>query len=138
MLDHLLASFRAETTVFGDDLAQDEVDFPGHVSCISADVEICLLLEEIADERCIFAQAVLDVDLLGGFTGEGRDDLQGVTKLFLEGLFDVSIRVNVCGCVCGCVCVYGSVRTLNSSEYKKSSSLLRQPKNKSVVPTFWP
>ena len=130
MLDHLLASFRAETTVFGDDLAQDEVDFPGHVSCISADVEVCLLLEEIADERCIFAQAVLDVDLLGGFTGEGRDDLQGVTKLFLEGLFDVSIRVNVCVC--------GSVRTLNSSEYKKSSSLLRQPKNRSVVPTFWP
>ena len=120
--------------MFGNDLTQDEVDFPGHVSCISADVEVCLLLEEIADEGCIFAQAVLDVDLLGGFTGEGGDDLQKVTKLFLEGLFDVSIRVNVCGC--GCVC--GSVRTLNSSEYKKSSSLLRQPKNKSVVPTFWP
>ena len=132
MLDHLLAPFRAETTVFGDDLTQDQVDLPGHVSCISTDVEVCLVLEEIADEGCLFAQPVLDIDLLGAFTGEGRDDLERITKFFLEVLFGVSMRVTVCEWVGGCM------PTLNSSEYKKSSSLLRQPKNKSVVPTFWP
>lgn len=92
MLDHLLAPFRAEATVFGDDLTQDKVDFPGHVSCISTDVEVCLLLEEIADEGRMFAQPVLDIDFLGAFTGEGGDDLQGITKLFLEGLFGVSVK----------------------------------------------
>ena len=88
MLDHLLAPFRAEPTVFGDDMTQDEVDLAGHVSCISTDVEVGLLLEEIADEECLFAQPVLHIDLLGGFTGEGGDDLQGVTKFVLEGLFE--------------------------------------------------
>jgi len=72
--------------VFGNDLAKDEVDFPGHVSCISTDVEVGLLLEKIADESGVFAQPVLDIHLLGAFTRKGRDNLQGVTKLVLVGL----------------------------------------------------
>lgn len=69
--------------MFGDDLTEDEADLPGHVSCISTDVEICLLFKEIADERRLFAQPVLNIHLLGRFTGEGRDNLQRIAKLFL-------------------------------------------------------
>lgn len=73
--------------MFGNDLAKDEVDFPGHVSCISTDIEVGLLLEEIADESGLFAQPVLDIHLLGTFARKRRDDLQGVTKLVLVGLW---------------------------------------------------
>lgn len=72
--------------MFGNDLTKNEVDFPGHVSCISTNVEVGLLLEEIADQSGVLAQPVLDIDLLGTFTRKGRDDLQGVTKLVLVGL----------------------------------------------------
>lgn len=86
MLDHLVGPLGGETTLLGDDLAEDEVDFTGHVGGITADVEVGLLLEEAAHQVGVLTQTVLDVHLLGGFTGEGSNDLELVSKLLLVSL----------------------------------------------------
>lgn len=72
--------------MLGDDVAEHQVDLPGHVGRVTADVEVGLLLEQLADKLGVFLQTVLDVDLLGALAREGGDDLQRVTKLILVGL----------------------------------------------------
>lgn len=63
VLDHLLAALWTHAAAFGDDLTQYKVDLAGHVGRITTDVEVGLMLEEVADESGLLAQTVLDVDL---------------------------------------------------------------------------
>lgn len=93
MLDHLLALLRGHAPLLGDDVAEHQVDFAGHVGRVTADVEVGLLLEQLADKLGVLLQTVLDVDLLGPLAREGGDDLQRVTKLILVGLKERSAVV---------------------------------------------
>lgn len=86
MLDHLLALFGGEATLFSNDVAKGQVDLAGHVSGITTDVEVGLLLQQVANQLGVLLQTVLDVDLLGTLTREGGDNLEGITHLFLVGL----------------------------------------------------
>jgi hypothetical protein len=44
------------------------------------------LLQQVADQRGVLLQAVLNVYLLGRFAGEGCDDFERVAQLLLVGL----------------------------------------------------
>ena len=85
-LDGLLALLLRYTTLFGDDLGEDVIDFACHVGSITTDVEVCLLLEELVDFFCSLLQSVLDVDFLWSVTGEGGDDLEVIAEVLLECL----------------------------------------------------
>jgi hypothetical protein len=86
VLDHLLALLGGHAPLIGNDVAQNQIDLAGHVRGVTTDVEIGLLLQQLADEFGVLLQAVLDVYLLGSLAGEGGDNLQGVAHLFLPGL----------------------------------------------------
>lgn len=86
MLDHFLALFSRHTTLLSDDVTENQVDLPGHVGGVTAHVEVCFLLQELADKWSILLEAMLNIYLLGTFTGESSDDLQRVTELLLVGL----------------------------------------------------
>lgn len=75
--------------MLGNNLAQNLVDLTSHVRRVTADVEVRFLQEELVDLGCALAQAVLHVDLLGGFAGESGDDFEGVAEgglVFLCGV----------------------------------------------------
>lgn len=80
MLHKLLALLRRQPALLRNDLTKDHIYLTRHVGSITADVEISLLEEEVVDKLGMFAQLVLDVDLCGGLTGEGGDDLEGRAK----------------------------------------------------------
>lgn len=88
MLDHLLTLLGGITTLLSNDVTKNQVDLPGHVGCITTDVEVGLLLEKLAHKRGVLLEAVLDVNLLGTLTRESSDDLQLVTELILVGLIE--------------------------------------------------
>ena len=90
VLDHLFTALGTHTTALSYDLAQHKVDLTGHVGRVTTDVEVGLVLEEIADESGLLAQTVLDVDLFRRFTREGRDNFQAIAKLLLVFLSEVS------------------------------------------------
>ena len=64
-LDDLLALCLGDVPVLRDNLAKKCVDFASHVRCVTADVEVCLLLEQLVDLLAVLLQLVLNVDLLG-------------------------------------------------------------------------
>jgi len=86
VLNHLLATLGGHTALLGDNVSQHQVDLTSHVGSVTTNVEVGLLLQQVADQRSILLQTVLNVDLLATLTREGSDDLEGVTHLFLEFL----------------------------------------------------
>ncbi len=74
MFNQLLPLHWRQPTLLSHNLAQNDVDFACHMSCIAADVKVRLLEQEIVDKDCMFSHFVLDVYLLRGFTIEGSDD----------------------------------------------------------------
>jgi len=74
--------------VLRNNLSQNLVDLARHVGGIAADVEVGFLQQELVDFGGALAQAVLHVDFVGGFAGEGGDDFEGVAEggfVFLLG-----------------------------------------------------
>lgn len=86
MLDNVLALLWREATLLRNNLAQDDVDFARHVRSVTTDVYVSLLLQQLIDQRGIFAQPVLNVDFLRAFPRECREELERVSELFLIGL----------------------------------------------------
>lgn len=86
MFDHLLALRRGHTPLLGDDMTEHQVDLSGHVGRITANVEVGLLLEQVADKLGVLLQTMLDINLFGALAREGGDDFQRVTELILIGL----------------------------------------------------
>lgn len=86
MLDHLLALFSGHTALLSNDVTKDQVHLAGHVSGITTDVEVGLLLQKLTDKRGLLLEAVLNVHLLGTLAGEGGDDLERIAHLSLPGL----------------------------------------------------
>lgn len=64
MLHHLLSLLSRETTLVRNDLTKHKVDLTSHVRSIAANVERRLLLEQVADKLSMFAESVLDINLL--------------------------------------------------------------------------
>lgn len=64
VLDYLFSLCFCNAPVFGQDLGQDCVDLASHVSSVTADVEVSLLLQELVDLLATLLQPVLDVNLL--------------------------------------------------------------------------
>lgn len=100
MLDHLLALLRGHAPLLGNDVTKHQVDLPSHVGRVTADVEVGLLLEQLADKLGVLLQAVLDVDLFGTLARERGDDLQRVTELILVGLESGQQLFCITGVVC--------------------------------------
>jgi hypothetical protein len=71
------------------DLRQHGVDFPRHVRRVAADVEIGFLLQELVDFFGVLLEAVLHVDFVGAFAGEGGDEGEFVA----EGFFVLLVGV---------------------------------------------
>lgn len=86
MFDDVLALLRGDTALVGDDLTEHGVHLASHMGCITADVEVGLLLQQIVDQSCILAQSVLNVYFLRPFTGKSGDEFEGVSERFLVGL----------------------------------------------------
>lgn len=82
-LDNLLRLRLGDAALLSHDLRQHGVDFPRHVRCVTTDVEIGFLLEELVNFFGVFLEAVLDVDFVGAFAGEGGDEGEFVA----EGVF---------------------------------------------------
>jgi hypothetical protein len=79
-LDNLLALRLRHTPLLRDNLRQHNIDLPCHVRCITADVEVCLLLQELVNFLGVFLEAVLDVDFAWSFAGESGDELKFVAE----------------------------------------------------------
>jgi len=75
--------------VLGNNLPKDLVDLARHVGGVAADVEVCLLQQQLVDLGRALAQAMLHVHFLGGFAGEGGYDLEGVAEGGLVFLWEV-------------------------------------------------
>ena len=86
-LDHLLSLRGIHSSFFGDDLSENIIDFSGHVSSITTDVEVGLLLEQVVDQFAILLDMMLHVNLLGTFSGECIEDDQFVAKSLLIFLY---------------------------------------------------
>lgn len=76
MLDHLLALLGGKTTLLGNNLAKHQIDLTRHVGGISTNVECGFLLQKVADQLSLFAQPMLDINLLRSLAGKCSDDLQ--------------------------------------------------------------
>lgn len=77
----LLSLLFGHPTFLLDDLAECLIDLTGHVCGVTADVEVCFLLQEVVDELRVGSQVMLDVVLLLGiFTREGIEDLEFIAE----------------------------------------------------------
>lgn len=72
----ILTLLLIHTALVGNDLSENIIDLSRHIRGITANVEVRLLLEELVDLLCSLLEAVLDVDFLFLFTGEGGDDFE--------------------------------------------------------------
>jgi hypothetical protein len=86
VFDDVLALFRRDTALLGNDLTEHGVHLPSHVGCIATDVEIGLLLQEVVDQSCILAQPVLNIYFLRPFTGKSGNELEGVSEFLFVRL----------------------------------------------------
>jgi hypothetical protein len=89
VLDNLLGLLFRDAAVLGQDPSKNSV---------TADIEVCLLLQEIVDLLAALLETVLDVDLLSAFSRECRDKLKLVSEdllVFLGKLsaFGLCIRI---------------------------------------------
>lgn len=82
-LDNLFSFLLVDASLFGNDLAQNLIDLSSHMSGITANVEVGLLLEKLIDQFSILFDLVLHVDLLCLFSREGVEDGEFVAKGFL-------------------------------------------------------
>ena len=78
----LLTLLLRYAALLGHYLAEDVADLPCHVSGVTADVEVRLLLQQLVDLIRALGETVLDVDLLGSVSRKGGDDLEGVAEVF--------------------------------------------------------
>jgi len=86
-LHYLLGLLFRHATFLLDDLRDDVVDFSCHVGGVAADVEVCLLQQQVVDELAVGLDVVLDVVfLLCVFSGEGVEDAQFVAEGGFVGL----------------------------------------------------
>lgn len=94
---HDLLSLRlGNTSLLSHDLAQNSVDFAGHVGCVTTDVEVGFLQEQLVDFFGVLLQSVLNIYLLGTFAGEGGDEGKFVAEGFFVFLFEgksLSLRI---------------------------------------------
>ena len=86
MPNYFFAFLRGDTPLLSNDVAKHQVDFPSHVSSVAADVEVGLLLEQLADKVSMLSEPMLNIYFLGTFARESSDDLERVTQLVLVGL----------------------------------------------------
>jgi hypothetical protein len=88
-LDHILGLLLTNIPILGNNLHKLGVNFSRHMRSVAADVEICLLLQEIVDFLGMLLEAVLDIDFARAVAGEGRDELEFVAEggaVFLVGV----------------------------------------------------
>lgn len=83
VLDDLLALRLRNTPLLSNNLAENSVDFAGHVGRITTDINVCLLLEKVVDFLGHFLKTVLNVNLLGAFSRECCDQLEVIAKNLL-------------------------------------------------------
>jgi len=86
--DNLLRLRLGDAALLSHDLGQHGVDFPRHVRCVAADVEIGFLLEELVDFFGVLLEAVLHVNLVRAFAGEGGDEGEFIAEGFFVLLVD--------------------------------------------------
>lgn len=130
-LDNVLRLLLRDAPLFRDDLAEQRVDLAGHIGCVTAHVEVRLLLEQLVDLGGHLFELVLHVDLVGTFTRKRGGDFKFIAKIFLvllENPVSLARKHNI----------VELGLTSHSLAYKKSSSLLRHPKKRRVLPTFSP
>lgn len=65
VLDNLFTLGLGHPTALGDDLCEHGVDLAGHVRGVTADIEVSLLREQIADLLGSLLETMLNVYLLG-------------------------------------------------------------------------
>jgi hypothetical protein len=65
VFDNLLSLGFWNATVLSQDAADGGIDLTSHVSGITADIDVSLLLQKIVDLFAALLEPVLDVDLLG-------------------------------------------------------------------------
>lgn len=85
-LDNLLRFRLRDSTLVSHDLREYSVDLPSHVRRIAADVEVGFLEQKFVDFFRVLLEAVLHVDFLRPFAGEGGDEGEFVAEDFLVGL----------------------------------------------------
>lgn len=86
-LHYLLGLLFRHAALLLNDLRDDVVDFSRHVRCVTADVEVCFLQQQVVDELAVGLDVVLDVVLLlWVFSGEGVEDGQFVAEGGFVGL----------------------------------------------------
>lgn len=81
-LDDLLPSLLRHAPLLRNNRAHYIVDITCHIRRIAAHVEISLLFEEFVDFFRAFLEAVLDVDFLRSFAGEGGDEFERGAEFF--------------------------------------------------------
>lgn len=63
-LDDLLALGLGDASLLRNDLTKDGVDLTSHVRCVTADVKVRLLQQQVVDLGCTLPETVLYVDLV--------------------------------------------------------------------------
>lgn len=79
VLDNLLTLGFRNAPLFGNNLAQNCVDFSSHIGCISTDINVCFLLKEFVDFLGPFFKTVLNINLLAPFSRKCGDQFEFVT-----------------------------------------------------------
>lgn len=86
MLDNILSFFHRQSTLFSNDLPEDSINFASHMSGVTTDVEVRLLLQKIVDQDSILTQTMLHIDLLCALSRKGCEELERITQLLLKFL----------------------------------------------------